>query len=40
MTMNNTTGSFTTGMAFDKDVNLYVTDFQNTVTKYDKFELE
>ena len=38
MTMNNTTGGFTTGMAFDKDVNLYVTDFSsNTVTKYDKF---
>ncbi|MBL8007909.1 MAG: T9SS type A sorting domain-containing protein [Ignavibacteria bacterium] len=38
MTMNNLSGGYTTGMAFDENTNLYVTDFSsNTVTQYDNF---
>jgi hypothetical protein len=34
-TLNTTTGTFTTGMAFDSAGNLYVTDFNNNVSKFD-----
>ena len=37
-TLNNTTGGYTTGMSFDENGNLYVTDFSsNAISVYDNF---